>query len=62
MQTFLEAMKAKCEKKAAEMARLELSVWNDTHEKELKKNFGFTVNTLKKRKQSLQQIITTNGI
>lgn len=47
-------MKVKCEAKAKQMNALELSVWNERHESELKQHFGFTDKKLSKRKKSLQ--------
>jgi hypothetical protein len=53
---FLNSMKVKCEAKAKEMATLELSVWDSTHEKELKTHFGFTDKKLSQRKSKLNSL------
>lgn len=53
VKTFLEQMKSKCESKAVDMARLELTVWDTSHETELKNNFGFTDTKLAARKKEL---------
>lgn len=54
-QTFLEQMKAKSEAKGKQMAALELSVWNDKHESELKQHFGFNDKKLAQRKRELKK-------
>lgn len=51
--TFLEQMKQKAEAKARQMNALELSVWNDGHEKALKNDFGFTGKQIAERKKQL---------
>lgn len=51
---FLSQMKTRCESKAREMAALELSVWDEKHERELTKHFGFTDASLKERKRQLK--------
>lgn len=53
---FLNEMKAKCEAKAKQMAALELSVWDEKHESELKKHFGFTDKKLAIRKKNLKSL------
>lgn len=53
VQKFLAQAKANAERKAAEMAALELSVWSPKHERELKEFFGETDASLRKRKQDL---------
>ena len=50
---FLDQMKAKCEAKSKQMNALELSGWNENHERELKQHFGFTDESLKARKIEL---------
>ncbi len=54
--TFLEEMKVKAEAKAVQMAKLELSVWNDGHEQELKQHFGFNDKSLAARKRQLTKM------
>jgi hypothetical protein len=54
--TFLESIKKRCESKAKEMAALELSVWDSTHDKELKTHFGFTDKSLSDRKSKLNSL------
>lgn len=54
VQDFLQQVKLNAEKKAKEMAALELSVWNEEHEKGLVENFGFTAKQAKERKTELQ--------
>jgi hypothetical protein len=53
IESFLQQVKQKCEAKAKQMAAVELSVWNDGHESELKQHHGFTNATLKQRQQEL---------
>jgi hypothetical protein len=50
---FLASMKQKCEAKAKQMNALELSIWNEKHESELKQYFGFTDKSLNDRKEYL---------
>jgi len=52
-QNFLDQMKAKCLAKAKQMNALELSIWDEKHEQELKQHFGFTDKSLKSRKKEL---------
>lgn len=52
---FMEQMRIKCEAKAKYFAELELSVWNEKHESDLKKDFGYTDKSLAKRKKQLQK-------
>ena len=54
---FLQAMKAKAEQKAKQMAELELSVWDSKHESELINNFGFSKASLANRKLELSKSI-----
>jgi len=54
-QQFLAEMKAKAEAKAKQMKALELSIWDEKHESELKKHFGFTDKSLKARKAELSK-------
>ena len=54
-QNFLEQMKMKCQAKAKEMNALELSIWDEKHEQELKQHFGFTEKSLKARKNQLSK-------
>ena len=51
---LLIKIKAKCEAKAKQMAAIELSVWDEKHETELKDHFGFTDKKLAERKNELQ--------
>jgi hypothetical protein len=51
--TFLAETKKKCEATARKMNKIELSIWDAQHEKELKENYGFTDKSLKARKQQL---------
>lgn len=53
---FLQKTQARCQSKAQQMAKLELTAWNDTHEDELKKHFGFNDKSLTKRKSELTRI------
>jgi hypothetical protein len=55
VQQFLAKQKQIAENKAIEMAKLELSVWNQNHESELKSSFGFTDKTLAQRKKQLSK-------
>jgi len=55
VEQFLAKQKQIAENKAIEMAKLELSVWNQNHELELKSNFGFTDKTLAQRKKQLSK-------
>lgn len=52
---FLEKMKAKCISKSKEMAGLELSIWDNKHEKALGEDFGFNSKEIEKRKIALTQ-------
>lgn len=52
---FLQQMKNKAEAKAKQMAALELSVWDENHERELKQYFGFTDAKLTQRKKQLKK-------
>lgn len=52
---FLQQMKNKAEAKAKQMAALELSVWDNNHENELKQHFGFTDAKLIQRKKQLKK-------
>jgi hypothetical protein len=56
VQTFLDQAKKKAETKAAEMAKLELSVWNSNHTSELKNHFGFSDKALAERKTNLLKL------
>lgn len=51
--TFLQQVKIKAEAKAKQMNALELSIWNDRHEKELKESFGFNDKQIDERKKQL---------
>ena len=53
MKSILQQIKVKCEAKAKEMAALELSIWNPEHERDLKKDFGYTDSKIKSRKCNL---------
>jgi hypothetical protein len=55
VEQFLAKQKQIAENKAVEMAKLELSVWNQNHESELKVNFGFTDKALAQRKKQLSK-------
>ena len=55
---FLEQMRINAEKKAAQMAAIELANWNAQHEAELIQNFGFTATTVSDRKSNLQTLTT----
>lgn len=55
MNTFLQQMKTKAERKAKEMASLELSIWDEKHENELKSHFGFNDKKLNDRKAELKK-------
>lgn len=50
---FLEQMKINAQDKAKQMAKLELSVWDDKHEADLKADFGFDDQTVADRKKEL---------
>jgi hypothetical protein len=53
VQEFLKQAKANAITKGKEMAKLELTIWNEKHETELKKFHGFTDATLSQRKLQL---------
>ena len=55
---FLNQVKKNAEAKAKQLAALELSAWNDKHEAELIKYFGFNKQTVKQRKLELQKKIS----
>ena len=57
MTEFMQQVKINAIKKAKQMASLELSIWNSTHEKELKNNFGFNDNKLRERKTELLRTV-----
>jgi hypothetical protein len=48
-------VKNKSSVKAKEMAKLELANWNEKHENDLIKDFGFTPDGVRLRKISLQK-------
>lgn len=50
---FMAKTKIKCEAGAKKFAALELACWDEKHEQELKQFFGFTDESLKKRKKEL---------
>lgn len=50
---LMQQAKIKAAITSKKMAALELSVWNDKHESELKTNFGFTDKKLANRKIEL---------
>lgn len=52
---FLQQTKANGEAKSKQMAGIELSVWDNQHEHELKEHFGFNDKSLQKRKTELQK-------
>jgi hypothetical protein len=56
---FMAIAKAKAEKKAKEMAAIELSCWNNNHESELKEWFGFTDKLLLDRKEELSTLVNS---
>jgi len=53
LQDFMQQAKENALKNAQKMAALELSVWNEKHETELKSHFGFTDKKLAIRKIEL---------
>ncbi len=55
---FLEQMRINAEKKAIQMAAIELANWSAQHESELIQNFGFTAATVADRKANLQTLTT----
>jgi hypothetical protein len=56
---FLEQMKAKCQAKAKQMAKLEIENMGTTYDNELKSNYGFTDKSLAARKKQLH--LTANS-
>lgn len=53
MPEFLERMRIKAELKAKDMSRLELSIWDEKHERDLITDFGFTEEGVMKRREYL---------